>query len=126
MYKVRSGLFWYIYTTDRALALRLGRAPVIQDWDIDIPRTFSFEGIMGTETTGVALMWLKSATLQGQIYEQLSVAPGATQRRAKPADNPTGIAQTLWREHKPKSSNELVNWQSTAGFWRWKRMRRGQ
>ncbi|KAH7136670.1 hypothetical protein B0J13DRAFT_449759 [Dactylonectria estremocensis] len=70
-YKVRSGLFWSVYTNDKALALRLGRAPMIQDWDIDIPRGFIFDGMMGDETSGIALIWLKTATLQGQVYVQL-------------------------------------------------------
>lgn len=66
-------LFWYIYTSDKALALRLGRAPSIQDWDIDVPREYRFQGAMGDETTAVANMWLKLGTLQGKLYEQLSV-----------------------------------------------------
>ncbi|RSL95977.1 hypothetical protein CDV31_013675 [Fusarium ambrosium] len=68
---VKGILFWYIYTTDKALGIRLGRAPVIQDWDIDIPRTFNFEGILSLETKAIATMWLKAATLQGRVYEQL-------------------------------------------------------
>ncbi|KAF4441557.1 hypothetical protein F53441_12006 [Fusarium austroafricanum] len=72
-------LFWYIYTTDKALALRLGRAPIIQDWEIDIPRTFSFEGILSLETKAVASMWLSAATLQGQVYEQLFCPAALTQ-----------------------------------------------
>ncbi|KAJ4017956.1 hypothetical protein NW766_004030 [Fusarium irregulare] len=68
---IRAILFWYIYTTDKALAIRLGRAPLIQDWEIDIPRTFHFEGILSIETKAVASMWLSAATLQGQVYEQL-------------------------------------------------------
>jgi hypothetical protein len=70
-------LFWYIYTTDKALGIRLGRAPVIQDWDIDIPRTFNFEGILSLETKAIATMWLKAATLQGRVYEQLYETPTA-------------------------------------------------
>ncbi|KAH7236370.1 hypothetical protein BKA59DRAFT_496605 [Fusarium tricinctum] len=68
---IKSILFWYTYTTDKALAIRLGRAPIIQDWEIDIPRTFDFEGILSLETKAVASMWLSAATLQGQVYEQL-------------------------------------------------------
>ncbi|KAH6884074.1 hypothetical protein B0T10DRAFT_531324 [Thelonectria olida] len=93
VYRVRSGLFWYIYTTDRALALRLGRAPVIQDWDIDIPRSFSFDGIMSTETTGIALMWLNSATLQGQIYEQLYSPDALARSQAELADRARELAK---------------------------------
>ncbi|RKK89256.1 hypothetical protein BFJ70_g17853 [Fusarium oxysporum] len=68
---IKAILFWYTYTTDKALAIRLGRAPVIQDWEIDIPRTFNFEGILSLETKAVATMWRSTATLQGQVYEQL-------------------------------------------------------
>lgn len=60
---------------DKSLALRLGRAAVIQDWDIAIPREYNFEGLMGPEASGVPTEWLKLAILQGQIYEQLFVTP---------------------------------------------------
>ncbi|KAI5463944.1 hypothetical protein BGZ63DRAFT_421035 [Mariannaea sp. PMI_226] len=90
--RVRSGLFWYIYTTDRALALRLGRAPVIQDFDIDIPRSFSFDGMMSSETTGVATIWLKSATLQGQIYEQLYSPAAVAHSQAELAEQARRLA----------------------------------
>ncbi|UPK92108.1 hypothetical protein LCI18_003043 [Fusarium solani-melongenae] len=69
--KLKSALFWQTYINDRALALGLHRAPMIQDYDIGIPRAFSFEGPMGVEMSGVALMWLKMAAVQGQVYEKL-------------------------------------------------------
>ncbi|KAH6952439.1 hypothetical protein BKA56DRAFT_505171 [Ilyonectria sp. MPI-CAGE-AT-0026] len=69
--KLKSALFWQTYINDRAIALRLHRAPMIQDYDISIPRAFSFEGPMGLEMSGVALMWLKMAAVQGQVYEKL-------------------------------------------------------
>ncbi|KAF5021088.1 hypothetical protein F66182_6877 [Fusarium sp. NRRL 66182] len=68
---IKATLFWYVYTTDKALALQLGRAPVIQDWEVDLPRTFNFEGILSLETKAVAGMWLSAATLQAQVYQQL-------------------------------------------------------
>lgn len=72
---IKSNLFWHIYTNDKALGLRLGRAPVIQDWDIDIPRCFDFEGLVTLELSGVATMWVRLATLQGHVYEKLSASP---------------------------------------------------
>ncbi|KAJ4180911.1 hypothetical protein NW755_011446 [Fusarium falciforme] len=77
--KLKSALFWQTYINDRALALRLHRAPMIQGYDISIPRAFSFEGPMGLEMSGVALMWLKMAAVQGQVYEKLSVLAGLRQ-----------------------------------------------
>ena len=47
---------------------------MIQDWDISIPRAFNFDGLMGYEVSGVPTMWLKTGTLQGQVYEQLFVS----------------------------------------------------
>ncbi|KAM5385589.1 hypothetical protein ACJZ2D_000788 [Fusarium nematophilum] len=69
--KLRSTLFWQIYTNDKALALRLHRAPMTQDYDISIPRIVHFEGPMSFEMSGVVLMWVRLATLQGQVYEKL-------------------------------------------------------
>ena len=74
-FNVKSVLFWHIYTIDKALCLRLGRASNVQDWDINIPRAFNYDGLMGFEASGVPTMWLKTGTLQGQIYEQLLVLP---------------------------------------------------
>ncbi|KAH6867834.1 hypothetical protein B0T10DRAFT_502083 [Thelonectria olida] len=68
---VKSTLFWCIYTQDKALGLRLGRAPAIQDWDVDVPRAFNFETTMSLEMSGVAMMWVRLATLQGHLYERL-------------------------------------------------------
>ncbi|KAF4982686.1 hypothetical protein FZEAL_1748 [Fusarium zealandicum] len=80
---VKGILFWYVYTTDKALALRLGRAPVIQDWDIDISSDFNFEGILSLETKAIATMWLRAATLQGKVYEQLFCPAALMQPQAE-------------------------------------------
>lgn len=73
-FNVKATLFWHVYSIDKALCLRLGRAAIIQDWDISIPFRFNYDGLVGTEVSGVPTMWLKTGTLQGQIYEQLFVA----------------------------------------------------
>ncbi|CAM1501549.1 Fc.00g035330.m01.CDS01 [Cosmosporella sp. VM-42] len=79
VFNIKTVLFWNIYTIDKALCLRLGRASMVQDWDISIPRTFNFDGLMGYEVSGVPTMWLKTGTLQGQVYEQL-FSPSALAR----------------------------------------------
>lgn len=93
--KVKSSLFWYVYTIDRALGLRLGRAPVIRGWDIDIPGSFDFEGVLSREMSGMAMMWVKLATLQGSIYEKLSVSPTIISYHAL-ANDLIAIVQTHW------------------------------
>jgi hypothetical protein len=69
--KVKAILFWQVYTWDRGLGLRLGRSPVIKDCDISIPREFDFSGFLRLEESDVAKHWLRTAMLQGRIYEEL-------------------------------------------------------
>ncbi|KAK7418060.1 hypothetical protein QQX98_004199 [Neonectria punicea] len=108
-YAIRSRLFWYIYTNDKALALRLGRAPVIQDWDIDIPRGFVFDGVMSDETSGVALMWLKTATVQGQIYAELYSPDAMARPQAELAERARLLAaQCRQVEVEAKEAREMA------------------
>ncbi|RKK89782.1 hypothetical protein BFJ63_vAg10533 [Fusarium oxysporum f. sp. narcissi] len=102
-------LFWYTYTTDKALALRLGRAPAIQDWEITIPRTFSFDGILSLETKAVAGTWLNAATLQGQVYEQLFCPAALSQPPAVLAERARLLAAKCRRvEAESYQSREMA------------------
>ncbi|KAH7115450.1 hypothetical protein B0J13DRAFT_653839 [Dactylonectria estremocensis] len=83
---IKSTLFWCIYTHDKALGLRLGRAPAIQDWDTDIPRAFNFETTMSLEMSGVAMTWVRLATLQGHLYERLYSPAALAQPHSKLAE----------------------------------------
>lgn len=69
--QIKNILFWQVYTWDKGLGLRLGRASVIQDCDISIPRHFDFTGFMHLEESAVPKTWLQTSALQGRIYEQL-------------------------------------------------------
>ncbi|KAG5938245.1 hypothetical protein E4U53_008046 [Claviceps sorghi] len=64
-------LFWHVYTVDKGLGLRLGRAPVIHECDIDIPRVFEFSGLGQLGSSTVPTLWIKMSYLQSRIYEQL-------------------------------------------------------
>lgn len=63
-------LFWNVYTLDKGLGLRLGRGPVINECDIDIPRVFEFDSL-GLESCIIPTLWVKLSHLQSRIYEQL-------------------------------------------------------
>lgn len=69
--QVKAILFWQVYTWDKGLSLRLGRASVIQDCDISISRDYDFSGFLHLEETEVPRLWLRTAELQGKIYEDL-------------------------------------------------------
>lgn len=69
--QIKGIIFWQVYCWDRGLSLRMGRASVIDDRDITIPRVFDFSGFPLLEKPTVPKFWLERATLQGQIYTQL-------------------------------------------------------
>jgi hypothetical protein len=66
-------LFWMIYMFDKQLSLRLGRASVIQDWDMSLPLITSTPtpAAMALGSSQMMAYWIKVAKLQGQTYEKL-------------------------------------------------------
>ncbi|KAJ5573733.1 transcriptional regulator family: Fungal Specific TF [Penicillium hispanicum] len=68
-------LFWSVYTILNVMSLRLGRASVIQDYDISIPSpsdTFSRFGTWGS----ICALWTKQAMIQNKMY-MLLYSPAA-------------------------------------------------
>lgn len=76
--RVKRIVFWHVFMLDKGLSLRLGRAAVIQECDIEIPWNFDFAGITLLESTAIPSLWVQISALQGKIYDQLYVAPRAT------------------------------------------------
>ncbi|KAL3460019.1 hypothetical protein BJX64DRAFT_193441 [Aspergillus heterothallicus] len=66
----RLSIFWSIYCMDRALSLRLGRAPSMPDYDIDLPATFEAVDLGEHWITAFSL-WIQMAKIQGLLYEKL-------------------------------------------------------
>lgn len=71
-------LFWMIYMFDKQLSLRLGRASVIQDWDMSLPLITATPtpAAMALGASQMMTYWIKVAKVQGQTYEKL-FSPGA-------------------------------------------------
>ncbi|KAI8627100.1 fungal-specific transcription factor domain protein [Xylariaceae sp. FL1651] len=71
----KSLLFWCTYMLDKALSLRLGRASVLQDYDISLPHVTpdAKAAYPGKE---VMTLWIQHARVMGRIYERL-YSPGA-------------------------------------------------
>ncbi|TQV90759.1 fungal specific transcription factor domain-containing protein [Cordyceps javanica] len=69
--RIKRILFWHTYTLDKGLGLRLGRASVIHECDIDIPRVFEFDLLDSGGADTVPTMWVEISGLQSLIYEQL-------------------------------------------------------
>lgn len=64
-------IFWHVYTLDKGLGLRLGRASVIAECDIDIKREFEVNGFDHLTSTTFPTLWVEISSLQSRIYEQL-------------------------------------------------------
>ena len=94
-------VFWMIYMFDKTMSLRLGRASVIQDWDISLPffeeNKKAEDGLNGKE---MLAYWVKVGRVQGQTYEKL-FSPAAFLRSP---------------EERMRTAIELVNSLNTAWY----------
>ncbi|KAF3759989.1 hypothetical protein M406DRAFT_95615 [Cryphonectria parasitica EP155] len=87
-------LFWFSYMLDRGLALRLGRAPIIQDFDVTLPRVIG--RVNATEMWKEVLrLWIAHADVQGQIYERLYSPASLAHPPARRADAARTLAARL-------------------------------
>ncbi|TLD18503.1 hypothetical protein PspLS_10185 [Pyricularia sp. CBS 133598] len=66
----RQVLFLFAYTLDKGLALRLGRAAVLRDEEITVPRQLGRLGEYD-EYRDTINMWTRHAHVQGRIYDEL-------------------------------------------------------
>ena len=63
-------LFWSTYTVLNLMSLRLGRASVIQDFDIGLPSPF--ETFLSDDIWGrVCALWTRQAMIQNKMYTTL-------------------------------------------------------
>ncbi|KAI0008215.1 hypothetical protein F4779DRAFT_588482 [Xylariaceae sp. FL0662B] len=72
-------LFWCTYMLDKALSLRLGRASILQDYDVSLPRAAPDARGVAYPGREVMTLWIRHAQLQGRIYERL-YSPAALRR----------------------------------------------
>ncbi|PHH78744.1 hypothetical protein CDD80_6295 [Ophiocordyceps camponoti-rufipedis] len=91
--KLKHVLFWHIYSLDKSLSLRLGRAPVINDCDIDISLIPGFDTQDPLATDGILAMWVKFGRLQSRIYEQLYSPAALARPRAELTERAEALAQ---------------------------------
>lgn len=73
------GLHRSVYTMDKNLSLRLGRASLLQDWDINIPRPVRSPERPhpdGFKWLDMNYYWIQIAEIQCQVYQHL-YSPGS-------------------------------------------------
>lgn len=91
----RATLFWIAYILDRALALRLGRPSVLQDYEITLNRTLQHLGEFEPHRETIQC-WLAQAGVQGLIYEELyspAALRGPAEQRIQAAHRCANILQ---------------------------------
>ncbi|KAK1596980.1 fungal-specific transcription factor domain-containing protein [Colletotrichum navitas] len=67
---IKTLLFWHVYMLDKTLSLRTGRASVIQDWDVTLPRRV--DNTMVADPWGAIITtWIKQSEIAHRVYEQL-------------------------------------------------------
>lgn len=86
-----SSLFWFAYMLDKGLALRLGRAPAIHDYDVIRPSHAVGRADMPYPWREALELWIAHAEVQGLVYEQLYSARGL----ATPPDQRAECARQL-------------------------------
>ncbi|RYP67209.1 hypothetical protein DL771_007371 [Monosporascus sp. 5C6A] len=92
--ETRPLLFWTVYQLEKGLALRLGRASTIQDFDITLPRDV-LELPLGPEWRGIFNSWIKVAEIHGNIYEKLYSPAALAQPEPERVAAAWGLAEEL-------------------------------
>ncbi|UPX10228.1 uncharacterized protein EKO05_0000897 [Ascochyta rabiei] len=105
-------LFWMIYMFDKQLSLRLGRASVIQDWDMSLPLITSTPtpAAMALGANQMITYWIKVAKVQGQTYEKL-FSPAAfltsPEARTRTAIDLVNAMNQAWYERGEASAMDV-------------------
>ncbi|KAF2452502.1 C6 transcription factor [Lineolata rhizophorae] len=75
--EAKRNAFWNLYMLDKNLSLNLGRASNFRDYDIDAEFFTPCENPLQRPWDQMALGWVKFATVQGEVYDQLYSAQAA-------------------------------------------------
>lgn len=67
----RRRLFWHVYMSDSSLCLSLGRAPIIQDYDVDVQPVTVSEDPKRAPWDKSFQAFVQFSTIQGRIYRKL-------------------------------------------------------
>lgn len=64
-------LFWHVYLLDKSLALSLGRAPIIQDYDVDVQPIADSHDPRRSPWDAAFSLFVEFSMIQGEIYQKL-------------------------------------------------------
>lgn len=106
-------LFWVIYMFDKQLSLRLGRASVIQDWDISLPliTTSPTPAVSAVGASQMITYWIKVAKVQGQTYKKLfspAAFQSSSEARTRTAIDLVNAMNQAWYERGEASVMDFM------------------
>ncbi|KAH6970667.1 hypothetical protein BKA56DRAFT_622339 [Ilyonectria sp. MPI-CAGE-AT-0026] len=64
-------LFWHVYLLDKSLALSLGRAPIIQDYDVDVQPIADSHDPRRSPWDAAFSLFVEFSMIQAEIYQKL-------------------------------------------------------
>ncbi|KAJ8117004.1 hypothetical protein OPT61_g1688 [Boeremia exigua] len=114
-------LFWMIYMYDKQLSLRLGRASVIQDWDMSLPLITPTPSTAKLAFGGSQMLsyWIKVAKVQGKTYKKL-FSPAAFLRspeeRLSTAIDLISALNQAWYERGEATIMDFAHLTTAEGF----------
>jgi hypothetical protein len=91
--KQKTWIFWSLYSVEKGLSLRLGRASSVSDYDITLPLPDLEKADCGPYYA-CTIRWIKLSSIQGRVYKML-YSPAAL---SGPQSNRTAWAQSLVAE----------------------------
>jgi hypothetical protein len=95
-------LFWLLYVLDRGLCLRIGRASIIQDYDIAVPLPARGSTEADSASKDLVRFWIGLSEVQGCVYEDLYSPRALRQPSASRAQQAEALAielKKIWAEH---------------------------
>ncbi|KAH7354529.1 hypothetical protein B0T11DRAFT_260914, partial [Plectosphaerella cucumerina] len=104
--------FWMLYSAEKGLSLRLGRASVVHDPELTIPLPAVDPNTSGPYDLS-AIRWIKLSSIHGKIYDKL-YSPASL---AEPEHVRASWVNTLVRETKSLSAESQAEQVLKSKFW---------
>jgi hypothetical protein len=102
-----------VYTLDKCLSVRLGRASAIQDYDITVERpgpsaSNKSKIFDGSELLAANYYWIQVAEIHGQVYEHLYSPGSFSKSNEERAENANRIASSLKQYHESRGGVSFI------------------
>ncbi|KAK2748729.1 hypothetical protein FQN57_000310 [Myotisia sp. PD_48] len=110
--RLKQYVFWFIYSMDKDLSLCLGRASILQDYDIGLEHPEIPEDEAERGWHRLFRSWLVCSNIIGKVYEKLYSVQGVMQGEAARIKHANELAAELekWRDNvKNLEMNDLIH-----------------